>query len=299
MSDVASSLARSVLDHGSVRLTAITAGVDNTFDGKVWIEQSPAHLDLLVVRAARTSYAAAWRAGKDEESDDKLLNSLMRRGHTGPFEHMSVTFEVVAPIFVLRQWHRHRTQSYSEQSARYVEMEDMFYVPNPTLVGRQRTDDKQARDLAAEDEVLYQRQQDCALVKTHGDMCFVTYRHLINSGWPRELARTVLPVATYSKMFATANLLNWMRFLGLRCDEHAQYEIRVYADAIKDLLKLAAPVTMAAFDKYWPGNAAPYIEELELTNAEQSARIGALEMELANMQAGLLAVDQIKGDQHG
>jgi thymidylate synthase (FAD) len=241
-------LIKYVLDHGSVRLTTASAVIVQP--GDIGGDDS-VNLDLLVVRAARTSYNAAWRAGDDEDKDEKLIHSLMRRQHTGPFEHASLTFEVIAPIFVFRQWHRHRTQSYSEMSGRYTELPDLFYVPDPRMIGEQSASDKQARIIPPESGTDLMRVGECEAVRAHHHVSYQLYEELLKEGWPRELARTVLPVATYSKMVVTANLLNWFRFLNLRCDSHAQYEIRVYADAILEFIRACAPVSAAAFEQYW------------------------------------------------
>lgn len=220
-----------VLDHGFVRL------VDHMGN------------DLSVVRAARVSYDAAWRTGEDSGSDHKLINYLWKNRHTTPFEAVTFTFEIRAPIFVLRQWHRHRTWSYNELSARYKELPDDFYVPSIETIGKQSKNNKQARDVS-EDLTFEERQSratEIAEMAQHCRNAFKTYNDLINSGWPRELARSVLPVNTYSHMFATVNLLNLLKFLTLRCDPHAQYEIRAYAEALRDLVTEIVPVCMEAW----------------------------------------------------
>lgn len=221
-----------LLDHGYVRL------VDFMGD------------DLSIVRAARVSYNAAWRAGENEGSDHRLIRYLWKNHHTTPFESITMTFEVHAPIFVFRQWHRHRTWSFNELSARYRELPEEFYLPDPRLIGTQSTSSKQARDVEPlSGEVLLQRDWEIQTVQEHCAGAFELYRVLLASGWPRELARSVLPVSTYSTMFATVNLLNLMKFLTLRCDPHAQYEIRVYAEAMRDLAKEVAPVALTAWDE--------------------------------------------------
>jgi thymidylate synthase (FAD) len=221
----------SVLDHGFVRL------IDSMGS------------DLSVVRAARVSYDAAWRAGEDSGSDAKLINYLWKNHHTTPFEAVTLTFEVKAPIFVFRQWHRHRTFSYNELSARYRELPEEFYVPDPNLVGEQASSSKQARVITAiKDDDAWQRAAQCDCVRQHCRRAFELYRNLLGEGWPRELARSVLPVTTYSHMFCTANLLNLMKFLTLRCDSHAQYEIRVYADAMRELIRPVVPVCLSSWE---------------------------------------------------
>lgn len=214
-----------VLDHGFVRL------IDHMGN------------DLSVVRSARVSYAAAWRAGIDEGSDVRLINYLWKNKHTTPFESVTFTFEVYAPIFVFRQWHRHRTQSYNELSARYRELPEKYYVPSADVVGKQSTDNKQARDLGFAGD-----QSIPSIIDASCAAAFEAYRTLLAQGCPRELARTVLPVATYSHMFATMNLLNLFRFLTLRCHPHAQYEIREYANAMRSLIQPIVPVSLTTWE---------------------------------------------------
>ncbi len=208
-----------VLDHGYVRL------VDHMGD------------DLSIVRAARVSHNAAWRTGEDADKDVKLLTYLMKNNHSTPFEHVTLTFEVKAPIFVFRQWHRHRTWSFNEMSARYSELSEEFYLPDRDKLTTQSKDNKQGRTNTAlpDVEVL------TAIMRQSNEDAFAVYRMLLKHGVARELARTVLPVATYSSMFATVNLWNLLRFLKLRMHEHAQYEIRVYADAMFELVRQRVP----------------------------------------------------------
>lgn len=217
------------LDHGLVRL------VDFMGD------------DVSVARAARVSYDAAWRAGEDEGSDHKLINYLWKNHHTTPFEAVTFTFEIKAPIFVLRQWHRHRTWSYNELSARYRELPEEFYVPDPAKLGKQSDSHKQKRDFVNEAptamHVLMSDQ-----IRQSALESFKVYRMLLSNGVPRELARSVLPVATYSHMFATVDLLNLMKFLTLRCNSHAQYEIQIYANAMRDLARHVVPVSIGAWE---------------------------------------------------
>lgn len=220
-----------VLDHGFVRLVDSMGG------------------DLSIVRAARVSYDAAWRAGEDQGSDARLINYLWKNAHTSPFEAVSFTFEVKAPIFVFRQWHRHRTWSYNELSARYRELPEEFYLPDPALIGEQSASNKQMRlvgELDAEDLML--REQQINAVRLCCEEAFTLYRELLSKGWPRELARSVLPVNTYSHMFASVDLLNLLKFLTLRCHEHAQHEIRVYAEAMRELAREVVPVAIHAWE---------------------------------------------------
>ncbi len=218
-----------VLDHGFVRL------VDHMGS------------DLSVTRAARVSYDAAWRAGQNERGDAKLINYLWKNRHTTPFEAVTFTFEIRAPIFVLRQWHRHRTWSYNELSARYRELPEKFYVPDPAVIGDQSTDNKQGRQLGQASLLNRSAEVDRYLEGCH--QSYQEYLFFIEAGWPRELARMRLPLSMYSHMFATVNLLNLFKFLTLRCDSHAQYEIRVYADAMRDLIQPIVPVCLDIWKK--------------------------------------------------
>jgi len=217
------------LDHGFVRL------VD--FMGN----------DLSVSRAARVSYDAAWRSGEDEKSDARLIGYLWKNKHTSPFESVTFTFEVKAPIFVFRQWHRHRTWSYNELSARYKELPNEYYVPKPEHIGEQSKDSKQARVLSGTSgETRYNEVEN---YDRFCDMAYQIYMKLLDAGWPRELARACLPLSMYSHMFATVDMLNLFKFLTLRLHSHAQYEIRVYAEAMLELIKPIVPVSVAAFLK--------------------------------------------------
>lgn len=214
-----------VLDHGFVRL------VDHMGS------------DLSIVRNARVSYDAEWRAGTDKGSDARLIKYLYANRHNTPFEAVTFTFDIKAPIFVLRQWHRHRTQSYNELSARYRELPTEFYVPELEQITTQSRDNKQMRTDEGHPLAGYMR---TAMAQQNAE-AFETYGKLLASGCPRELARTVLPVATYSHMFATMNLHNLFGFLRERLHPHAQYEIRVYAQAMLELIEDIVPTAVEAF----------------------------------------------------
>jgi thymidylate synthase (FAD) len=201
--------------------------------------------DIDIVRAARQSYDAAWRAGEDEGSDKKLLRYLIKNGHTTPFEMVQLKFEVKAPIFVFRQWHRHRTWSFNEMSARYTELPEEYYVPELENITTQSTSSKQARTTEQHPDAYLFR----GVMETHNHVAFEQYKFLLHHGCPRELARSVLPMGTYSSMFASIDLHNLIGFLKLRLHEHAQYEIRVYAEAMKELIRPIVPVTMEILDE--------------------------------------------------
>lgn len=221
-----------VLDHGYVRL------IDSMGN------------DLSIVRSARVSYDADWRTGDDAGKDEKLISYLLKNKHTSPFESVTFTFEIKAPIFVFRQWHRHRTWSFNEISARYSELPEEYYIPRIEDITTQHTSNKQMRT----DET----NQEAAMIRAHMKLtceaAFKTYQILLKAGTPRELARCVLPVSTYSKMFATVDLHNLLHFLRLRLHSHAQKEIRVYAEAMLHLIEPIVPVTVKHFKEF--GNVA-------------------------------------------
>ena len=216
-----------VLDHGHIRL------VDHM------------GADLSIVRNARVSYDAEWRAGEDSGSDKRLINYLYSNGHNTPFESVTFTFDVFAPIFVFRQWHRHRVQSYNELSARYKELPDTWYLPELGRITLQSTDNKQmsTEDQNPNAELIQQNMQ-----KSY-EFAYQMYLENLELGCPRELARIILPVGMYSHMFATVNLHNLFGFLRERMHEHAQPEIRVYAEAMLELIRPIVPVAVEAFEK--------------------------------------------------
>lgn len=217
-----------LLDHGHVRLVESMGS------------------DLSIVRNARVSYDAEWRAGDDDGKDAKLLNYLLKNHHTSPFESCSFTFDVKAPIFVFRQWHRHRTWSFNEVSARYSELPEEFYVPALDQITTQSASNKQMRT----NEQNKDADAIASIIRTQCKSSFAEYKYLIEKGCPRELARSVLPVGTYSHMFATVDLHNLFGFLRLRLHTHAQYEIRVYAEAMLKLVEPIVPVSVAAFREH-------------------------------------------------
>lgn len=216
-----------VLDHGYVRLIDVMGN------------------DLAIVQAARHSHDAAWRAGENEGSDTRLIHYLMRHRHTSPFEQVEFKFEVRCPVFVARQWHRHRTWSYNEISGRYTELPEQFYVPGLEVVGTQSRTNKQGRELSDVERT--------ASVASYEARCRASYREyewLLGQGWPRELARGVLPLSTYTGFFAKVDLHNLLHFIELRLDDHAQYEIRKYAQALLELIEPVVPVTIEAWRVY-------------------------------------------------
>lgn len=259
-----------VLDHGFARLVSCMQPVSHITDDSNWTG------DLEVVRNARVSYDADWRVG-DDNKDAKLIDYLIRNRHTSPFEAMVFTFEIKAPIFVIRQWHRHRTWSYNEVSARYAELPEEFYVPAVEQITTQSASNKQMRTTerhpyAASYQKAFERQ--CKEV-------FTLYQGMLVDGIPRELARGVLPLNTYTRMFATVDLHNLFHFLSLRLHEHAQYEIRVYAEALLKLIEPICPVAVAAFKEH--RMQAPMTRERAVEIAKASAKKHSGEREYLSM----------------
>lgn len=206
--------------------------------------------DRVIIESARVSTQKGFLGwGTDAApGDEKLLRYLYKNGHTSPFEMCGATFEVKAPLFVVHQWQRHRTQSYNEASARYAPLPNDNYLPTVDRMLMRDSANKQAgstgETLTREDaEFLQERMRD------HYDECQYQYQRMLDRGMPKELARCVLPTARYTVMRASANLHNWMHFLKLRQDPHAQWEIRQYANAVNATLSNLFPRTMELFNE--------------------------------------------------
>lgn len=182
--------------------------------------------------------------------DEKLLAYLYNNRHSTPFEMAGLIVEVKAPIFVFREWHRHRTQSYNEMSARYIPLPNEDYMPTVerVMLAQQGTQNKQAQSVGSdftmtEATVAHDQQQLWELY----EQMEKTYQYLLQRGWPKELARCATGVARYSRMRASANLRNWLAFLTLRMDARAQWEIRQYANAVGELIAYHFPRTWHLF----------------------------------------------------
>lgn len=201
--------------------------------------------DAAIVQGARVSYGE----GTKRVSEDKgLISHLMRNWHTSPFEMVELKFHVKLPIFVARQWIRHRTANVNESSARYSVMQDEFYVPAPEDVRFQGTHDRQGSSDEAVPEEL--RDRVLSLLQAGDERAFAEYGEMIEAGVARELARVHLPVSLYTEWYWKIDLHNLLHFLSLRLDSHAQYEIRVYAQAIARILKDIVPWTWEAFEEH-------------------------------------------------
>lgn len=207
--------------------------------------------DERIIESARMSTDKGFKGwgSPEEPGDEKLLRYLWKNGHHTPFEMAGATFEVQAPIFVFRQWHRHRTQSYNELSARYTEMPDLFYMPSTErlMTSKQSLVNKQGsmEGLSEVNAIQIQSWMNDAYVDARR-----AYEDILRCGVSKEIARLVLPTAVYSRMRASANLRNWLHFITLRMDPHAQYEIQVYAQAIFDCLREKFPRTMEVYTNY-------------------------------------------------
>jgi thymidylate synthase (FAD) len=213
-----------VLDHGFVRLDDAMAD------------------DLSVVNAARVSFAR--RKETMDESDEGLVRFLMRERHGTPFEHNSFRFHIRCPIFVAREWFRHRVGSFNEFSMRYARATDDFYVPAPDDVRTQVGKPGAYSFEPVEPELAEETR--AALADVY-EQAYATYERLVEAGVARELARSVLPVGAYTEFYWTVNARALMNFVSLRAAEAAQREIRRYAEAVERFLAERMPVTHAAF----------------------------------------------------
>lgn len=186
----------------------------------------------------------------EEPGDEKLLKYLYtnKPQHSGPFEFAGLVIEVQAPIFVFREWHRHRTQSYNEMSARYAPLPDLNYIPSVERLLINSKKNKQAGTIDEAEELSPEVAEafQAALGRHYADAEEI-YQTYLKVGVPKELARVHLPVGRYSRMRATANLRNWLLFLTLRMDKNAQWEIRMYANALGAIIEEKFPRTWALF----------------------------------------------------
>lgn len=188
------------------------------------------------------------------EGDEKLLRFLWENRHATPFEMAGMIIEIKAPIFVFREWHRHRTQSYNEMSARYTPLPNENYIPSvERLMLGSDGKNKQAGTVGGADALTRETAEEFRRALKVSYACAETlYQDALLMGVPKELARVHLPVGRYSRMRASANLRNWLGFLALRSSAKnpaAQWEIRQYADALHDVLAVQFPRTMALFDE--------------------------------------------------
>lgn len=233
-----------VLDHGFVRVVDYMG------------------TDSAIVQAARVSYG---RGTKKVNEDAGLINYLMRHRHTTPFEMCEIKFHIKLPIFIARQWIRHRTANVNEYSGRYSIMDKEFYLPAPEQLAAQSKKNHQGRGDAISPE---ESQRVLDILKGDAVNAYAHYEEMLGedlagnvidpskSGVARELARMNLTLNYYTQWYWKIDLHNLLHFLALRADAHAQYEIRVYAEAMLDILKAWVPMTYQAFMDYRVGGAA-------------------------------------------
>lgn len=229
-------LDRGVLDHGYVRHVESWGGGDSG---------NGADNERGIVEAARQSTQGTFRGW---EEDERLLKHLYDHKHSTPFEFAGMVIEVQAPIFVFREWHRHRTQSYNEMSARYEPLPNLNYVPSVIRLMRDGGKNKQAQAAKGSKSLTIEKAEAFQLsLESHYQACQLEYDSALAGGIPKECARILLPVGRYSRMRASANLRNWLAFLTLRMDPDAQWEIQQYAQAVAGIIHNQFPRTYSLF----------------------------------------------------
>ena len=255
-----------VLDKGFVRLVDYLGG------------------DARIVQAARVSYGEGTKSYRE---DAGLIDYLLRHEHTSPFEQVILTFHVKLPIFVARQWIRHRTARVNEVSGRYSIMKDEFYVPAPADLAEQSEDNKQGR---ADTPLAPDRaERVIADLRAGQRAAYEDYAGLVDQGLARELARINLPLSLYTEWYWQIDLHNLFRFLMLRLDPHAQKEIRLYAAVMLDMARAVAPAATESFERNTLGAVhftGPEMEELRrrLSSASGGGAAGGKKVEPLSVQ---------------
>jgi len=234
-----------VLDHGFVRLVETYGGGDHGTENEAGI-----------IEAARQSTQGGF---KGWENDTRLLKYLYDNKHSTPFEFAGMVIEVKAPIFIFRQWQRHRTQSYNEMSARYGEVPNENYIPtvkrlvDASLLANEKNNIKKNKQAGTVDGAAIVNPQIAERIQgqleTEYERAEELYQEYLKAGVPKELARIGMPVGRYSQMRASTCLRNWLAFLTLRLDPHAQWEIRQYASAVAQIIEQEFPKTYSLFAK--------------------------------------------------
>ncbi|GBR53548.1 FAD-dependent thymidylate synthase [Neokomagataea thailandica NBRC 106555] len=261
-----------VLDHGFLRV------VDYMGD------------DSAVVQAARVSYG---RGTRKTSEDAGLIRYLMRHRHSTPFEMCEIKFHVKLPVFVARQWIRHRMASVNEYSARYSILDREFYLPDLAQVSAQSSSNRQGRSEALDADKAH---RVLNLLRDDANRCYEHYEELLDEeryGLARELARMNLTLNTYTQWYWKIDLHNFMHFLALRADPHAQYEIRVYAEKMLEILRAWVPQTAVAFEEYRLGAFTFSAGMLRVLQRQLSGEVvaqensGLTKREWSEMQAAL------------
>jgi len=230
-----------VLDHGFIRLVDYMGG------------------DARIVQAARVSYGTGTKTIRE---DAGLIDYLLRHEHTSPFEHVIFEFHCKMPIFVARQWIRHRTARLNEISGRYSVMKDEFYLPPRDQISYQSKNNKQGR---SPEEVPAELQEKVLeILKRDQESLYQSYEEMLNDGIARELARINLPLSLYTEWYWQMDLKNLFHFLKLRMDSHAQWEIQEYARAIARVVKAVCPNAYDSFERLQGRNLKEFREKLKL-----------------------------------
>jgi len=253
-----------VLDKGFVRLVDYLGG------------------DQRIVQAARVSYGEGTR---NFRQDAALIDYLLRNEHTSPFEQVILTFHTKMPVFVARQWVRHRTARLNEISGRYSVMNDEFYVPAGKDIAMQSEDNKQGR---AEEPVPAELQESVRTRLESGQQsAYSEYTSLLDDGLARELARINLPLSLYTEWYWQIDLHNLFRFLALRMDEHAQREIRAYATTMFEITKTVCPAACKSFENHLLGGVRFSAAEWQVLRGVLGSNVDTPEIREAADQAGL------------
>jgi thymidylate synthase (FAD) len=264
-----------VLDKGFVRLVDYLGG------------------DQRIVQAARVSYGAGTKSYRE---DAALIDHLLRMDHTSPFEQVVLTFHVKLPIFVARQWIRHRTARVNEISGRYSVLKDDFYVPAAEDISAQSEDNKQGRAPGSVPEAM--AKETIARMEAGQRAAYEEYSSLVDSGLARELARIDLPLSLYTEWYWQIDLHNLFRFLRLRLDQHAQLEIRAYARVLLDITRAVAPSACGSFENHILGAVQFSAEELaelrrRLAGPDSGKEAGLTGKKLSRFEEKLLSGRQL------
>lgn len=213
--------------------------------------------DSRIVQAARVSYG---EGTKTVSQDSALIDYLLRHQHTSPFEQVVFTFHLKMPIFVARQWVRHRMGRMNEVSGRYSIMKDEFYVPENSCIAKQSANNKQGRGEIFEEHQAKEFQDE---FKAGQQKAYEVYERMLEKGIAREIARINLPLALYTEFYWQMDLHNLFHFLKLRLDSHAQYEIRLYAEKILEIIKNVCPMAVSSFENNMAKSVSFNGEEME------------------------------------
>lgn len=255
---------KKILDHGYVKLINHMGGDEDIVEaarmstGKGFISWDPYKECSVCSRAEAIGYNTVFNAGTlldcehkwltKENGDAGFLEFLLENRHTSPFEQVELAIEVQAPIMVYREWHRHRTQSYNELSARYTQMPNLHYVPEASRLRAVASKNKQ--EISVGDKVFDNLDDALGVIALEQAEVYAHYEEMLEHGVPKEVARINTPVSRYSRMRAKTDLWNWLHFLNLRMRPNAQWEIRQYANSVAEIIEQLFPKTYWLFEEY-------------------------------------------------